>query len=774
MTKTIKTIFLIFILCNIGFVATAQSIRKANKLFDIHSYNKALYAYKKVLTKQPDNIEALSKLGKIAFYHNRLNDAKVYYKKVIQYGNLSPDDLKTYGQVLMELGEYKSAQKWFDTYKEAYLLEGAQFSKSCEIANYRKDKKGDFKISKEFVNSSNDDIFPSFYKESVVFMSTKTKRGDVNWKKGDNSLWVSGLDHKLFLTKSISLGSKLNKYNNVGPLSYSADGRFVAYTKNNFKEGLKHTVPGTEMSIFIAEVLPNGTWKNDKAFPYNSNSYSVGFPSFSKDGNTLFFSSNRPDGLGGYDIYASQKINGIWQHPENLGTPINTPGNEITPFHDGASLFFSSDWHFGFGGMDVFRIVGNVNAWGKLYSLGWGINSSNDDYGFIFDGNRNIGYLASNRKGGNGKTDLYRVLADNKPIEFAVKDDNGKPLKNVLIDLGPCSKSVGKTDSNGKYNVNLSGAPSCNIVFSKIGYETVTTSLPPSGGSIQIILKEISQSFAQGIVKDARGIGLSKAQVMAVNKKSGEMQVVSTDLGGNYSFPITYDKYEITVKKDGFTSRTISFSPSKNNRNTLKLAGIVLESDKLAGEVKSSTGASTTNVGKQGYAVQLAAIPKNSIVNMRKYGKLASINEIYIVEQGKFKKVRLGPFLNKANALAAQKKVKKKGFDSFIVKDTYFPKVTSVQPVISTPTIQPPTTSNSGGIYYIRLAAYKSLKWFDPSKISNIGQIETEQKGEWKIKYIGSFSTIQNAQANLPAVKAAGYKNAYIVKKVGHYFEKIN
>ncbi len=769
MSKTIKSLLLIFVLSNVGYIAKAQSIRKANKLFEIHSYDKALYAYKKVLTKQPDNIEALSKLGKIAFYMNRFSDAKVYYKKIVQYGNLSPDDLKTYGQVLMGLGEYKAAQKWFDTYKEAYLLEGAQFSKSCEIANFRKDKKGDFKISKEFVNSSNDDIFPSFYKQSVVFMSTKPKNGDKNWKKGDNSLWVSGLDSKMFLTKSVSLGSKLHKYNNVGPVSYSADGRFVAYTKNNFKEGLKHTVPGTEMSIFIAEVLPNGTWQNEKAFPYNSNSYSVGFPNFSKDGNTLFFSSNRPDGLGGYDIYASQKVNGVWQHPENLGTPINTPGNEITPFHDGASLFFSSDWHFGFGGMDVFRIVGNVNAWGKLYSLGWGINSSNDDYGFIFDGNRNIGYLASNRKGGNGKTDLYRVLADNKPIEFAVTDENAKPLKNVLIDFGPCSKSVGKTDSNGKYNVNLSGAPSCNIVFSKIGFETVTTSLPPSGGSVQIVMKGVSQSFAQGIVKDGRGIGLSKAQVMAVNKKTGEMQVVSTDLGGNYSFPITFDKYEITVKKEGFLSRTINFIPSKNNKNTLKLAAIVLESG--GSPVTSSpspetptTRPSTNNVGQQGYAVQLAAIPKKSIVNMGKYGKLASINEIYILEQGKYKKVRLGPFPDKTSALAAQKKVKKKGFDSFIVKDTYFPKVTSVES---------PTVPKSAGAYYIRLAAYKSLKWFDPSKISNIGQIETEQKGAWKIKYIGSFSTIQQAQANLPAIKAAGYKNAYIVEKVGYNFEKI-
>jgi len=94
---------------------------------------------------------------------------------------------------------------------------------------------------------------------------------------------------------------------NVGPISFSSNGKWVAYTKNNFVDGTRQ-LPGNgiQLTLYIAEINDNGTWKTAKAFPFNSEMYSNGYPSLSSDGSILYFASDRPDGFGGFDIYVGQ------------------------------------------------------------------------------------------------------------------------------------------------------------------------------------------------------------------------------------------------------------------------------------------------------------------------------------------------------------------------------------------------------------------------------------------------------------------------------------
>lgn len=165
------------------------------------------------------------------------------------------------------------------------------------------------------------------------------------------------------------------------------------------------------MSLYIADVV-NGEWQNTKPFPYNGVDYATGFPSLTDDGNTLVFASNNSStttGGKGWDIYVSNFVNGEWSAPRNLGAPLNTSGNEITPFYSGADLYFSSDWHIGLGGFDVFRAQLANNDVTNIFHLGPGINSSYDDYGFIFNAQQNTGYLTSNRPGGRGNEDIWQV-----------------------------------------------------------------------------------------------------------------------------------------------------------------------------------------------------------------------------------------------------------------------------------------------------------------------------------------------------------------------------
>ncbi len=123
-----------------------------------------------------------------------------------------------------------------------------------------------------------------------------------------------------------------------------------------------------------------------------------------------FFASDREGGFGGWDLYLSYKEGTNWTKPINLGPAVNTPGDEITPYFDGLNLYFASDYHLGFGGFDVFMAEQGEGRWLKSTNLGQPVNSSTDDYGMIMDSYRNFGYMVSNRSGGKGLEDIYRVV----------------------------------------------------------------------------------------------------------------------------------------------------------------------------------------------------------------------------------------------------------------------------------------------------------------------------------------------------------------------------
>ena len=144
------------------------------------------------------------------------------------------------------------------------------------------------------------------------------------------------------------------------------------------------------------------------AFPYNSDNFSVGHPAISADGTKLIFSSNMPGGSGQSDLYISERINGEWQKPINLGAEINTFGNEVFPFlANDSTLFFSSDGHEGYGGLDIFESNMVNGKWTTPWNLKLPLNSPYDDFSIVFNRNLTDGFFSSNRPGGLGSDDIY-------------------------------------------------------------------------------------------------------------------------------------------------------------------------------------------------------------------------------------------------------------------------------------------------------------------------------------------------------------------------------
>ena len=256
-----------------------------------------------------------------------------------------------------------------------------------------------------------------------------------------------------------------------------------AFTKNNFKEGTRQ-IPssGLELTLYIASVNENGDWTNATPFQHNGVDFSTGYPCFSPDGKALFFASDRSGGYGGFDLYVSYRVGNSWSAPENLGVTVNSLGNEITPFYDGLSLYFASDFHKGFGGFDIFRAEESNGRWATLYHGGQGLNSSYDDYGFIFDALHSVGYFVSNREGGKGNEDIYRAEKETDNVVIKVMDEaTSAPIKDAVIDFVECEEGAYNTNSNGVFNFQMLEDLNCNVYIKKDGYLTETLKLTSMG-----------------------------------------------------------------------------------------------------------------------------------------------------------------------------------------------------------------------------------------------------------------------------------------------------
>ncbi|TAF78535.1 MAG: flagellar motor protein MotB, partial [Runella slithyformis] len=202
---------------------------------------------------------------------------------------------------------------------------------------------------------------------------------------------------------SKNAGKSLNSKYHEGPVTFFKDGKKILFTRNNFNNGkYAQSKDGiNKLKLYSAELAGND-WKNIEELPFNSNEYSTGHPSLSKDEKLLYFVSDMPGGMGGTDIYVVKYEGGKWATPLNLGPAVNTKGNEMFPFvDDKGDLYFASDGLPGLGDLDVFYVKlidGMIPK--KTKNLGAPINSSKDDFGLITDAERKNGFFSSNRRRG--------------------------------------------------------------------------------------------------------------------------------------------------------------------------------------------------------------------------------------------------------------------------------------------------------------------------------------------------------------------------------------
>ncbi|MEL6865093.1 MAG: OmpA family protein [Bacteroidota bacterium] len=320
------------------------------------------------------------------------------------------------------------------------------------------------------VNSKYDDYLPTITSDgrNLVFTRQgKPRRGeDVLICKKKEGRW--GISRRF--------GPNLNTAKNEGMAKFETHGRafyFAGCMRQDTEGGC---------DIYRATLKDGEVDKVARLEGQLNSNYWDSQPAITCDGKSMYFSSSREGGQGGVDLWVSYlKSNGDWGIPQNLGTSINTPGDEEAPFisSDGKTLYFTSNGHQGQGDGDLF-ISRNVNGhWEKPINMGYPINSPAKELGFYVQGNGRTAYFSSARKGGAGKLDIYEIeLPESmRPYPmvhlegFVRNADSQDPISGTIHIGREGEKWVVKSDEDGWFFICLPGNKGYSFRIEQPGYE---------------------------------------------------------------------------------------------------------------------------------------------------------------------------------------------------------------------------------------------------------------------------------------------------------------
>ena len=575
-----KTYIIFCFILPISFFGQS-SLKKANNHYNNYSYTKVienLEGEKQVTT------DAQRKLAESYKITGNFTAAESVYSKIVEASDKTPQDIYAYAQILKMNAKYADAQKQMDIYSSLNAADSRTklFSQNKTYTIDLLKDKGQFEIKNLDVNSAEQDFGVTYYKNEIAYTSSKH---DINaayrrWN-GNNlpflDLYVGKVEENGEITNSKKISS-LNKKYHEGPSSYNKEGNIVVYTQDNYQSKSSDGIRKLEM---VESKFKDGKWSEKIPFPLNNKEYSVGHPSLSADGNTLYFASDMPGGIGGVDIYKiTRNSDGTWGKAENLGNKINTEGNEMFPFiHESGLFFFSSDGRPGLGGLDVFATQIKNNQISKVINVGSPINGSKDDFSFVLNESKTKGYFASNREGGKGDDDIYsfnllKPFQFGKTIKGVAQDKNGNILANVKVDLFDAEGkliSTAVTNNNGEYVFDVENPGQYKLSGQKESYISGNNSVSvPEGKDLvesNVVLEKDPGMSLVAIITDAqtkKPLDGAKVTILADGNQPFDNFVTKADQNYRRALPNNKvgDKlnYKIKIEKLGYLTKEVDFN----------------------------------------------------------------------------------------------------------------------------------------------------------------------------------------------------------------------
>ena len=405
----------------IGLLLTSCSLsKKANKTFENGEFQKSIALYQNILKKSPNDAEANFYMAESYRLSNRASKAISYYEKAIE-NKLDNDSVGFfYAYALKVAGDYDQAEKQLNqfiasTSNKLYLKRANDEIQNLTYLEEVKSKKNFYRVKNmDQINTPNAEYSP-VYEDGLLYFTSTRANNKIYKATGtpfSNIYTVKTKGARIDSATIKALNNIINDDNiNDGSVTFSPDGKKMVFAKgNNGKRKGAYDV-----NLFSSRYR-KGAWTEPKQLNINKIDSWDSSPAFSRDGKTLYFASNRPGGLGGTDIYSAKgSSRGRYTKVKNLGSTINTAGNEMFPYiSDDGHMYFSSDGHPGFGGLDLFYAK-RSNGKTFIENMGSPINSNADDFGmYLFKADR--GFFTSNREGGHGDDDIYTFINEDPDL----------------------------------------------------------------------------------------------------------------------------------------------------------------------------------------------------------------------------------------------------------------------------------------------------------------------------------------------------------------------
>ncbi|OIQ23076.1 OmpA family protein [Lacinutrix sp. MedPE-SW] len=462
-----------------------------DKEYNNLKYKEAIRELSKLVEDGNNSPEVLSKLANAYYFNVEMEEAAKWYGELLAQDSVVDFEYYyRYAMALKATGKYEEANKYLKKFS-VLKPEDSRSKKFMESPDYLTtiDKlSGNFTIENLDFNSRFSDFGTSFYKDGIVFASS---RGDGRLYKWNEQPFLDLFYVENDTAAPQRLSEKINTKFHESSTSFTNDGKTIYFTRNNYINGKKRKSSDRVVGLKIYKATLNdaGEWVDVVSMPFNNDDYNVAHPALSLDNTKLYFASDMPGTKGKSDLFVVDILeNGEYGEPTNLGDEINTEGRENFPYiSNNGTLYFSSDGHPGLGGLDVFyaNLEGSKKS---VTNIGKPINSSRDDFEFIIDEFTNLGYLTSNRYNGKGDDDIYKFERQvcNQLIAGTVVDKNTNqviPDATVIV-YNSKNKEVYRfnSDQNGAFSYNSDCKKGTyRAVASKEGYNTeeLTYSIDP-------------------------------------------------------------------------------------------------------------------------------------------------------------------------------------------------------------------------------------------------------------------------------------------------------
>ena len=572
-----------FVLVSSFLTAQNKDTQSADKLFKKFEFIAASEAYLKLVDSQKADGYVYRQLADCYYNIYNTSEAAKWFAKAIEEKQ-DAELYYRYAQMLKANGNYGESNKQMQKFAalQPNDLRAKAFNENPNYIPRLLDQTKSFDLKALDMNSDKSDFGAILHDNVVYFTSARNASKKVyGWTKEPFlDIYKADYNEDGTITNCAPVKELNSKYHD-GSVTISQDGNTMYFTSDSFRENSFEKDKASKLKLgrnnLFKATLENGKWTNITSLPFNSKDYSLGNPSLSKDGKTLYFSSNMPGSIGGVDIWkVSVSENGSFGTPENLGKKVNTEGNESFPFITNENvLYFSSDAKQGLGAMDVYSIDLKGNSEAK--NVGKPVNSDKDDFAFTFNENKNIGFVSSNR---NGNDDIFGLLpVCNYEVNTIVTNlKTGAILADAKVSILDDKNNVITTeqsDANGQVTYKAECEKNYTIQASKDGFESNSFAVTKSnnkGGSTkvnaalnpidviitetEVILNPIFFEFNKSNITKEGAFELDKlVQVMKGNEKLVIFAKSHTDSRGS-------DKYNM-ILSDNRAKATVQYIISK-------------------------------------------------------------------------------------------------------------------------------------------------------------------------------------------------------------------